>query len=247
MEASKTALSRSSWTEGVKELASNVLQTYFRDYLKVPFSKPIYRRIEKIPFLPTTDETIELIAGLTPQQAAFCQFLKETGARAGEAHSVTWADLHEGIVNIQPEKHSNPRRIKLSPKLMLMINKLPRKCPRVWGKSSLDNLAINYFRQRKAVATSLGNPRIQKISFHSFRRLKATLEYHNTKDIVHVQRLLGHKSIASTLKYIQLIDTSSDEWICKAATAPEEAAKLIEAGFTFETAINGVSLFKKRK
>lgn len=80
-----------------------------------------------------------------------------------------------------------------------------------------------------------------------FLSLKASLEYHANKDIVHVQRLLGHKSIASTLKYIQLIDTSPDEWIYKAVTFAEEAAKLIEAGFTCETRINGVSPFKRRR
>jgi len=67
----------------------------------------------------------------------FCQFLKETGVRAGEVHNVRWSDLYEGYVNIQPEKHSNPRRIKLSPKLMLIINRLPRKCPRVCNSKIL--------------------------------------------------------------------------------------------------------------
>jgi integrase len=246
-DIAKTALARSSWSQGVKELASNVLEVYYTKYQKVPFTKPIYRRIEKIPFLPTTEEAVDLISGLTRQIATFCTFLKETGARAGEAHNVRWGDIYEGYVKIQPGKHSNPRRLKLSPRLLLMINLLPRKSERTWGHSNLHDLSANLFKQRKTIALNQGNPRLRMISFHSFLRLKASVEYHATKDIVPVQRLLGHKSIASTLKYVQLIDIPSDEWICKAATAPEEAAKLIEAGFTFETALNGVSLFKKRK
>jgi integrase len=246
-DIAKTELARSSWSEGVKELASNVLEVYYTKYQKIPFTKPIYRRIEKIPFLPTSEEAVDLISGLTRTIATYCQFLKETGARAGEAHNVKWGDLFEGYVNIQPEKHSNPRRLKLSPRLLSMIYLLPRKSDRIWGRSSLHNLSANFFKQRKTIAQHQGNPRLRQISFHSFRRLKASLEYHATKDIVHVQRLLGHKSIASTLKYIQLIDIPSDEWICKTATTAGEGAKLIEAGFTFETAINGVSLFKKRK
>ena len=100
----------------MKELASNVLEVYYTKYQKIPFTKPIYRRIENIPFLPTSEEAVDLISGLTRQIRTFCQFLKETGARAGEVHNVRWSDLYEGYVNIQPEKHSNPRRIKLSPK-----------------------------------------------------------------------------------------------------------------------------------
>jgi hypothetical protein len=51
------------------------------------------------------------------------------------------------------------------------------------------------------------------------------LEARSTKDIVHVHRILDYKSNASTLKYIQLIDIPSDEWLCKAVTTPEEAVQ----------------------
>ena len=88
----------------MKELASNVLEVYYTKYQKIPFTKPIYRRIENIPFLPTSEEAVDLISGLTRQIRTFCQFLKETGARAGEVHNVRWSDLYEGYVNIQPEK-----------------------------------------------------------------------------------------------------------------------------------------------
>ena len=63
-----------------------------------------------------------------------------------------------------------------------------------------------------------------------------------------VKNFLGHRSITSTMKYLQLVEfKEEDQFICKAVTSADEAAKLIEAGFTYETAINGVSLFKKRK
>lgn len=50
------------------------------------------------------------------------------------------------------------------------------------------------------------------------------------------------------MKYLQLVDfKEEDQFICKAVSTADEAVKLIEAGFTFETMISGVSLFKKRK
>ena len=73
------------------------------------------------------------------------------------------------------------------------------------------------------------------------------MEYHKTRDILHVMRLLGHKNIKNTLIYTQLIDVRSDEYVCKTAETVNEAAKLIEAGFGYVCKIDGVKLFRKRK
>ncbi len=54
--------------------------------------------------------------------------------------------------------------------------------------------SLKTFRaQRKRIANKLGNPRILKIHFHTFRHWKASTEYAKTKDILHVMKLLGHK------------------------------------------------------
>jgi hypothetical protein len=77
------------------------------------------------------------------------------------------------------------------------------------------------------------------------------MEYHKTKDIVHVKELLGHKSIESTMVYINiersLFQYKNDEFYVKAASTIEEASKLIEVGFEYVTTFNGVMLFRKRK
>jgi site-specific recombinase XerC len=58
----------------------------------------------------------------------------------------------------------------------------------------------------------LGNDRMSKIHFHTPRHWKATMEYHKTRDILHVMNLLGHRNIESTLVYTQLISFESDEF-----------------------------------
>ena len=114
--------------------------------------------------------------------------------------------------------------------------------------SSLKNLSSTFKRNRKRVAYKLGNPRILKISFHTLRHWKATMEYHRTKDILHVMQMLGHRNIKNTLIYTQLINNEGDdEYICKAAKTVEQAAELIEAGFEYVCEIDGVKLFRKRK
>jgi hypothetical protein len=46
--------------------------------------------------------------------------------------------------------------------------------------------------------------RLLKISFVTIRHWKGTMEYHRTKDILHVKQLLGHKQIQNTMFYINL-------------------------------------------
>ncbi|MEM2103521.1 MAG: hypothetical protein QW717_01350 [Candidatus Bathyarchaeia archaeon] len=73
------------------------------------------------------------------------------------------------------------------------------------------------------------------------------MEYHKTKDILHVMQFLGHKNIKNTLVYTQLVNFENDEYVCKAAKNVKEAAELIEAGFEYICDVEGVKLFRKRK
>jgi hypothetical protein len=77
------------------------------------------------------------------------------------------------------------------------------------------------------------------------------MEYHRTKDIIHVKEILGHKSIENTMVYINiekaLFQYKNDEFYCKTASTVEEATKLIEVGFEYVTTFNNVMLFRKRK
>jgi hypothetical protein len=73
------------------------------------------------------------------------------------------------------------------------------------------------------------------------------MEYHKTKDILHVMQMLGHKNIKNTLMYTQLVQFKDDDYVCKAAKTLDQAKELVEAGFEFICDIEGVKLFRKRK
>lgn len=60
-------------------------------------------------------------------------------------------------------------------------------------------------------------------------------------------RLLGHKNIANTLIYTQLVEFEGDEYNSAVANSVEEAKKLIDAGFEYFCNHEGVMLFRKRK
>src|SRR5262249_27610391 len=156
-------------------------------------------------------------------------------------------DFERGIVNIVPEKRSRPRQFKVSNRLCSVLSRLPRKSSKVFGGKDLENFRINFQDQRRNLVQKLGNPRLAQISFHTFRHWRATYEYNRTHDILQVMRFLGHKSIQNTLRYTQLVDWTSDDFVCKTAKSIQEAALLIEAGFDYVTELDGVKLFRKRK
>jgi len=100
---------------------------------------------------------------------------------------------------------------------------------------------------RAARANKLQNPRLKQIHFHTFRHWKATMEYHKTRDILHVMNLLGHRNIESTLVYTQLISFESDEYHSAVANTVEEARKLLEQGFEYVCQKDDIMLFRKRE
>jgi hypothetical protein len=73
------------------------------------------------------------------------------------------------------------------------------------------------------------------------------MEYHRTKDILHVMQLLGHKNMNNTLIFTELINFESDEFHVRVAKNLEEDKELVEAGFDYVTERDGAKIYRKRK
>jgi integrase len=253
--------------ESVKEalakmkLAENSKASYcvaYKAFLKFQgktWKAPKYTFQQPIPeFMPTEQEIDQLIAGCGKKTSVVLQTLKETGMRIGEALSLTWTAIdnqNKTITLNTPEKHSLPRVFKVSPKLISMIEALPKDHERVFGKGSVRDKQHIFKRQRTKIALKVGNPRLAKIHFHLIRHWKGTMEYHKTHSPDHVKRLLGHRSLMSTEIYINmdrvLFSESDQDFHVKVAGNLEEACKLLEVGFEYVTDIDGKKLFRKRK
>ena len=130
-----------------------------------------------------------------------------------------------------------------------MLSRLPKTNEKVYGGIARCPASRTYQSQRKRAAVKLGNPRLVRITFHTFTHWKATTLYHQTKDILYVMQFLGHRNIQNTLIYTQLIDFEKEEQYHSAtAKTTEQAAQLIEAGFEYVcTTPEEAMLFRKRK
>jgi integrase len=233
----------------------NLSQAYkhYTDYFGIPFETPKFIFQRKDPYIPTEELLDVLINGLPFRLSVFCQFLKETASRSGEAWILKRSDIdfRRRLVRITPEKNSNPRTIKISENLINRINRM-NTGQYVFHINShnLKTLIHLFERGRKRLSEKLQDNKIREIHFHTFRHWKATMEYRKTRDILHVKTLLGHKSVNNTLKYIQYaetLETQSDEWTSKIAVDVKEAQDLIESGFEYVTTFESKMLFRKRK
>jgi integrase len=126
---------------------------------------------------------------------------------------------------------------------------LPKENDYVFSNRQRQTVQKNFDGQRKRIAARLGNPRLLRITFRTFRHWKATMEYHKTRDILHTMEFLGHRNIKNTLIYTQLVKfKESDDYHSATAKTAEEAKKLVEAGFDYIcTTPEEVMIFRKRK
>jgi integrase len=195
-----------------------------------------------VPFVPTEADIDQLISGSGRVLSTFLQFLKETGARSSEAAQLVRA-------SITPEKGSRARVLPISHKLMDMLNNHPKQSDKIFA--TLYSLKSNLFKTPKSIAFKLQNPRLKEIGLHTFRHWKATTEYHKTRDILHVQQLLGHRDLRNRLIYINLekalFQNADEEFHVLVAQNLDEACKLLEVGFEYVTDLDGAKLFRKRK
>lgn len=235
---------------------ANVVLAYttFLAMHQISWNPPRYKRRESLPFIPLESELEQLIMSAGKRMSTFLHALKETAADPGEMHALEWTDINPQCRTItinHPVKGHKPRIITVSRQLIERLNNnLPKTSQRVF-QAKMRTLRKSLQNQRKTAARKFNNPRLLKIKFTTFRHWKATMEYHKTKDILWVMKLLGHNSLRTTLIYIDLenalFNETNDAFIVKTAENLEEACKLLEVGFEYITDMNGKKLFRKRK
>lgn len=250
-ESIKTAISKQQrWKDGTKILAVYAYDIMAKHILRIEWTRPKYVQEEILPFIPEESELDQLVAACKSRRmASYLQTLKETFADPSEALRLRWIDFSDKdsvIIINKPVKRHSPRQLKISSKLVAMLNGLPKTSECIFP-TTYRAVCKSFMRIRRRVAHNTSNPRIQSIKLNTFRHWGATMTYHYTKNILLVQKLLGHKNIKNTLKYTQLVQFKDDEFDVATATNIEEAKELLAAGFDYITEKNAIMLFRRPK
>jgi len=250
----KDTIAKQKWSANRRR---NVIIAYtnFLKQNRMIWEPPRNNVTETIPFIPTEQEIDCLISAAPKKLSAFLQLIKETAMRRGEAKRIRWIDVNSEQNTItlnEPEKRSNARLWKVTPRLMAQLNALEKTSERVFGDCRMDTLKGVFLKLRKKQAAKLQNPRLLKIGFHTIRHWKATMLYHQTKDPFCVRDFLGHRSMKNTEKYVNIerkmfANYDNDEFTVKVVSKTEEVATLLEQGFEWVGQKDNLIFLKKRK
>jgi len=219
---------------------------------KMTWDRPKYRQEEIIPFIPEESELDQLIAATSSKQlSAYLRTLKETFADPGEARRIEWKDIAGNIIHINhPVKNHRPRSLEVSQQLIAILNMLPHVSPRIFT-SSYNSLLNTYVCVRKRLALKTKNDRLNYIEFRSFRHWGGTrIAELSNGNVLTVMKLLGHRSILNSMKYINIWKLSfkvETEYEYLSVTTAEELKAALVGGYAHVIDKFGASWFRRPK
>lgn len=236
-------------TEGRKR---NIVHAY-KQYHVMMFGKkwndaPKYRRVRKPQYLPERDVLIQIIAGVPNKYRPFCQMLMETGMRSAELWALKWEDIDSNrkMVSVTPAKNGDWRELPISDKAIKMLKSIPRESEYVFKKDQLKNFREGFRRYRVKLAYESGEEEIVKCTFKTFRTYYANNASYKYKDSFEVQYRMGHRSMKTTMLYINRAKCRHVEYVRKICRTTEDECEAIGAGFEYvKDTIEGHSLWKK--
>jgi len=207
----------------------------FAKMLKLQWDIPKYTQEDHDPFVPDETELDALInSAKSKLLAAYLQCLKETFGDPGEVLRIKWLDVDTNNKQISiryPVKNHLPRTLNVSIRLLAMIEALPKKDDRVFP-TCYSNMLRRYVTMRKRTADIHQNPRLLAVDFTAFRTWAGTMiAYHTNGNVLTVKKLLGHKQIKNTMKYIGRIEFQNQDFETTSAATVEDILRLGKEGW----------------
>ncbi len=120
-----------------------------------------------------------------------------TGLRRSELLGLTWdrADLSRGVIRLEVTKSGKRREVPLNAQSYAALVSLgPKESGRVFRKQSL----------RKAYENAVSNAKLEDVNFHTLRHTFASWAVMRGVSLKELQELLGHSSLAMTMRYAHL-------------------------------------------
>lgn len=219
---------------GTKMLCCYAYDSFVK-MLKLSWDIPKYTQEDHDPFVPDETELDALInAAKSKLLVAFLQSLKETFGDPGEVLRIKWLDVdtnNKAISIRYPVKNHLPRTLNVSNRLLAMIDALPKKDDRVFP-TTYSAMLRRFVTMRKRTADIHQNPRLLAVDFTAFRTWAGTMiAYHTNGNVLTVKKLLGHKQVKNTMKYIGRIEFKDQDFETTSASTVEDILRLGKEGW----------------
>jgi len=178
----------------------------------------------RVRFLSEEEETA-LRAAIGEKDWLVIAFALNTGLRRGEQFNLRWenVNLANRVLTIPRSKHGGSRHVQLNDTAMAVLRALPSRFHSRWVFPSATGktpMSANNFRYR-VFDPAAERARIDDFTWHDLRHTFASRLVMRGADLRSVQELLGHKTLAMTLRYAHLSPTHL-----------HQAVKLLDAGGT---------------
>ena len=120
-----------------------------------------------------------------------------TGLRLGELLGLTWegVDLSRGVIRLEVTKSGRRREVPLNAESydgLVSLN--PKKSGRIFSTQSI----------REAYESAVTNAKLDDVNFHTLRHTFASWGVMRGVSLKELQELLGHSSVAMTMRYAHL-------------------------------------------
>ena len=167
---------------------------------KVKFKKETNQRIRYL----EEAELTKLLENSSPRLQAIIKFAVNTGMRKGEIQKMKWqdVDIEKNMITIPETKNGYIRYVPINQTVRDVLISVPKHkdSPFVFG----DKRTGKPYNFRKAFQTALENSEITDFRFHDLRHTFASYLAMRGVDLNTIRELLGHRSIAMTLRYSHL-------------------------------------------
>ncbi len=142
----------------------------------------------------------------TDQERALVYLLLHTGIRIGEVEGMKVADIVNGELTVDGK--TGPRPVTLQPEMERILRDLANPDGDIWwddeGALSIGKLEYRYHKIAKRAGVSHQGP-------HALRHTFATMWLRKGGGLVQLQKMLGHKDLATTQIYEHLVNDDVSE------------------------------------
>ena len=194
-------------------VAANAFRFFYHATLglkAIDFVVPQPRQPQRLPEILSTEEVLRLFASVArPKHRLVLETIYACGLRVSEAIQLKVRDMDRDrmTVRIEQGKGSKDRYVPLSKRLLQRLDQFwATERPRHWiFEGSTAHRCLHITSVQRAYTLAKRRAGIQKHGgVHALRHAYATHLIESGVDVLTVQRLLGHRSVSTTMRYFHL-------------------------------------------